>query len=154
MNTADLRNGAPANDAGMTDRDILGEVCTPWCIFVICNLDAGPMRFTELKRAVDGISQRMLTVSLRTLEREGLVLRTVDAGKQIKVTYALTEHGQSLAGPAKALVDWAREHIKSGGETSVRNPTAPASHTATSPAPAAPAHAAPATTGSMPSGTA
>lgn len=98
----------------MTDRDILGEVCTPWCIFVIRNLDDGPMRFTELKRAIDGISQRMLTVSLRTLEREGLVLRTVDAGKAIKVTYALTTRGQSLAGPAKALADWAREHTKSG----------------------------------------
>lgn len=114
MNTADLQSGVAADDTGMTDRDILGEVCTPWCIFVIRNLDDGPMRFTELKRAIDGISQRMLTVSLRTLEREGLVLRTVDAGKAIKVTYALTTRGQSLAGPAKALADWAREHTKSG----------------------------------------
>lgn len=110
MDTADLQDGVPAHDARMTTRDILGEVCTPWCIFVIRNLDTGPMRFTELKRAIDGISQRMLTVSLRTLEREGMVLRTVDAGKPIKVTYALTERGRSFAGPAKALIDWAGEH--------------------------------------------
>lgn len=107
--------GGPAADAGMTPRDILGEICTPWCILVIGNLDAGPMRFTELKRAIDGISQRMLTVSLRALEREGLILRTVDAGKPIKVTYTLTAHGKSFVGPAKALIDWATEHAKSAG---------------------------------------
>ena len=103
--------GAPAADAGMTPRDILGEICTPRCILVIGNLEAGPMRFTELKRAIDGISQRMLTLTLRGLERDGLVSRTVEPTVPPKVTYALTELGTSLREPVKALGDWAIAHI-------------------------------------------
>jgi len=115
MTASEPENAVPSADAGMTPREILGEICTPWCILVIGNLEAGPMRFTELKRAIDGISQRMLTVSLRALEREGLILRTVDAGKPIKVTYTLTAHGKSFVGPAKALIDWATEHKNCAG---------------------------------------
>lgn len=103
----------PEIEPSKTTRDILNELCTPWCIFVIDNLASGPRRFTELKRAVEGISQRMLAVSLRVLERDGLILRSVDSGKPIKVTYALTERGKTFAGPARALIDWAIEHQQS-----------------------------------------
>jgi DNA-binding HxlR family transcriptional regulator len=74
-------------------------------------LAIGPHRFNELKRQIDGISQRMLTLTLRGLERDGLVSRTVEASVPPKVTYALTELGQSLREPVEALGQWAITHI-------------------------------------------
>ena len=70
----------------------------------------GPRRFNEIKRLVGGISQRMLTLTLRGLERDGLVTRTVTASTPPRVDYALTEMGRSLWQPVRLLSDWARAH--------------------------------------------
>jgi DNA-binding HxlR family transcriptional regulator len=80
-------------------------------MLIVMMLANGPMRFSELKRAIDGISQRMLTLSLRGLERDGLVSRTVTPTIPPRVDYELTELGNSLREPVKALGDWAIEHI-------------------------------------------
>ena len=74
------------------------------------NPAAGPLRFTALRRAVAGISQRMLTVTLRSLERDGLVIRTVVPTTPPQVDYRLTELGVSLTGPTGILNDWAITH--------------------------------------------
>jgi DNA-binding HxlR family transcriptional regulator len=73
-------------------------------------LGAGPRRFNELKRQVGGISQRMLTLSLRGLERDGLVSRTVTPSIPPRVDYALTELGMSLRAPMMMIGAWANEH--------------------------------------------
>lgn len=73
-------------------------------------LGEGPQRFSELRRAIGGISQRMLTLTLRGLERDGLVMRTVFPTIPPRVDYALTSLGQSLLGPVQALGAWAFEH--------------------------------------------
>lgn len=78
---------------------------------IVMILADGPKRFSELKRAIDGISQRMLTLSLRGLERDGLVNRTVTPSIPPRVDYELTELGSSLREPVRALGDWAIAHI-------------------------------------------
>ncbi len=90
---------------------VLNRVGDKWSMMIVMTLSRGPMRFSELKRAIDGISQRMLTLSLRGLERDGLVTRTVTPIIPPRVDYELTELGISLRGPVKALGDWAMAHI-------------------------------------------
>ncbi len=90
---------------------VLNRVGDKWSMMIVMILSGGPKRFSELKRAIDGISQRMLTLSLRGLERDGLVTRTVTPTIPPRVDYELTELGISLREPVKALGDWAIEHI-------------------------------------------
>ncbi|MCJ8191613.1 winged helix-turn-helix transcriptional regulator [Sphingomicrobium aestuariivivum] len=90
---------------------VLNRVGDKWSMLIVMVLATGSRRFNELKREVDGISQRMLTRSLRGLERDGLVDRTVTPTIPPRVDYELTELGRSLTGPVKALGDWAIEHI-------------------------------------------
>jgi DNA-binding HxlR family transcriptional regulator len=90
---------------------VLNRVGDKWSMLIVMILSGGPRRFNGLKREIDGISQRMLTLTLRGLERDGLVSRTVEASVPPKVTYALTELGASLREPVKALGDWAIAHI-------------------------------------------
>jgi len=90
---------------------VLNRVGDKWSMLIVMTLSRGPMRFSELKRAIDGISQRMLTLSLRGLERDGLVTRTVTPIIPPRVDYELTELGISLGEPVKALGDWAIAHI-------------------------------------------
>lgn len=90
---------------------VLNRVGDKWSMLIVMMLTDGPKRFSELKRAIDGISQRMLTLSLRGLERDGLVSRTVTPTIPPRVDYELTELGRSLREPVKALGDWAIEHI-------------------------------------------
>ena len=90
---------------------VLNRVGDKWSMMIVMMLSAGPRRFSELKRAIDGISQRMLTLSLRGLERDGLVTRTVTPTIPPRVDYELTELGVSLRAPVKALGDWAIAHI-------------------------------------------
>ena len=90
---------------------VLNRVGDKWSMMIVMMLSQGPMRFSELKRAIDGISQRMLTLSLRGLERDGLVTRTVTPIIPPRVDYELTELGISLREPVKALGDWAIAHI-------------------------------------------
>jgi DNA-binding HxlR family transcriptional regulator len=91
-------------------RQILDRVADKWSLLVIALLDECSMRFTELRREVDGISQRMLARTLRHLERDGLVQRTVHPVVPPRVDYALTPLGASLHSTIKALVDWTERH--------------------------------------------
>ena len=102
LHHAGCRNVAP----------VLNRVGDKWSMLIVMILSGGPKRFSELKRAIDGISQRMLTLSLRGLERDGLVNRTVTPTIPPRVDYELTELGRSLREPVKALGDWAIEHIE------------------------------------------
>lgn len=88
-------------------RDILTRVGDKWTVLAVVMLGSGPRRFNELKRAIDGISQRMLTLTLRTLERDGLVTRTVFPTVPPRVDYALTPLGMTLLRTLKELADWA-----------------------------------------------
>ncbi|HEV8550001.1 MAG TPA: helix-turn-helix domain-containing protein [Polyangiaceae bacterium] len=81
-----------------------------WSVYVVRLLGDGPKRFSELKRTIDGISQRMLTLTLRGLERDGLVTRTVFASVPPRVDYELTELGRTLLEPVRALASWAAEN--------------------------------------------
>ncbi len=91
-------------------RDVLDRIGDKWSVLVIVELAGGPRRFRELQRAIDGISQRMLTLTVRRLERDGLVLRTVYPTVPARVDYRLTETGTGLTHLVKALADWSRTH--------------------------------------------
>jgi DNA-binding HxlR family transcriptional regulator len=87
--------------------DILSRVGDKWSVMIVMLLGPGPKRFNEIRRAINGISQRMLTLTLRGLERDGLVTRTVTPTIPPRVDYELTELGQSLRCPIDALGEWA-----------------------------------------------
>jgi DNA-binding HxlR family transcriptional regulator len=87
--------------------DVLARVGDKWSVLVVSRLGAGPMRFNELKRSIGSISQRMLTLTLRGLERDGLITRTVFPTIPPRVDYALTPLGCDLLKPVSALGDWA-----------------------------------------------
>lgn len=89
---------------------VLARVGDKWSMLIVMMLGGGPVRFNELKRRIDGISQRMLSLTLQNLERDGLVSRTVTPSVPVRVDYALTDLGRSLAAPVRELGDWARTH--------------------------------------------
>jgi DNA-binding HxlR family transcriptional regulator len=89
---------------------ILQRIGDKWSVLIITRLGEGPRRFNEIKRMIGGISQRMLTLTLRNLERDGLVSRTVTPSVPPRVDYALTELGRDLLVPVSALGAWAIEH--------------------------------------------
>ena len=91
--------------------EVLSRVGDKWTVLVVQYLGSGPMRFSELKRTIGGISQKMLTATLRGLERDGFVTRTVFPTIPPRVDYQLTELGQELLTPVTALGAWARENI-------------------------------------------
>jgi DNA-binding HxlR family transcriptional regulator len=88
-------------------REVLDLVSDKWSLYVVAALGQGPLRFSQARRVVVGISQRMLTVTLRRLARDGLVTRTVAPTVPPQVTYALTETGHSLRLAVQPLIDWA-----------------------------------------------
>jgi DNA-binding HxlR family transcriptional regulator len=92
-------------------RSVLGRIGDKWAIYVVDRLGDGPHRFSELLRAIDGITARMLTVTLRGLERDGLLTRTVHAAVPPRVDYALTPLGETLAAAIGQLVSWADGHL-------------------------------------------
>jgi DNA-binding HxlR family transcriptional regulator len=91
-------------------KDVLTRVGDKWSLYVVVNLYGETLRFNELKRRIDGISQRMLTLTLRGLERDGLLTRTVYPTNPPSVSYALTELGRTLLEPVLSLVKWAESH--------------------------------------------
>lgn len=97
-------------------RDVLDRIGDKWSVLVIVELSGGPRRFRALQRAIDGISQRMLTLTVRRLERDGLVLRTVYPTVPARVDYRLTETGAGLTHLVKALADWSLAHRAVIGE--------------------------------------
>jgi DNA-binding HxlR family transcriptional regulator len=95
-----------------TVSDVLSRVGDKWTVLVVELLSDGPMRFNELRRVIGNISQKMLTTTLRGLERDGLVTRTVFPTVPPRVDYELTELGRGLRGPVKALGEWARQNVE------------------------------------------
>jgi len=93
-------------------RDVLGGLGDKWTMLVLITLKAnGVMRFNDIRKSIGDVSQRMLTVTLRSLETDGLVARKVYAEVPPRVEYVLTETGQSLMPHIEALVEWALEHM-------------------------------------------
>ena len=93
-------------------RNVLSRICDKWSILVIFTLEQFPvMRFSELRRMIPDISQKMLTVTLRTLEEDGLVSRKVYAQVPPKVEYSLTSRGKSLLPHLNGLIQWAKEQM-------------------------------------------
>src|ERR1700691_6129004 len=91
-------------------REVLNRVGDKWSVQIVALLGEGSMRFSELRRAIEGISQRMLTLTLRGLERDGLLTRTVFPEIPPRVDYELTRLGKTLLEPIQALAEWAAIH--------------------------------------------
>jgi len=91
-------------------RDVMDNISGKWSLLMMLELTAGPKRFGELRRKVPDISQRMLTQTLRDLQRDGYVMRTVYPTQPPSVEYRLTELGESFMRPIETLVDWAEEN--------------------------------------------
>nr|WP_245651598.1 helix-turn-helix domain-containing protein [Streptosporangium amethystogenes] len=91
-------------------REVLDRIGDKWSVLVVVELAQGVRRFRELQRAVPGISQRMLTLTVRRLERDGLITRTVHPVVPPQVDYELTPTGHSLTHLVRALADWSAEH--------------------------------------------
>jgi DNA-binding HxlR family transcriptional regulator len=91
-------------------REVLNRVGDKWSAQVVALLRDGSKRFSELRRSIEGVSQRMLTLTLRGLERDGLVTRTVEPTIPPRVDYELTNLGRTLLDPILALAAWAQEH--------------------------------------------
>jgi DNA-binding HxlR family transcriptional regulator len=90
---------------------VLDRIGDKWAIYVVDRLAAGPRRFSELHRGIDGITARMLTVTLRGLERDGIVTRTLHASVPVRVDYQLTPLGETLLATIGQLVAWADTHL-------------------------------------------
>jgi DNA-binding HxlR family transcriptional regulator len=90
--------------------DILVRIGDKWTVMVVGVLSRGPMRYSQISKLVDGVSQRMLTLTLKSLERDGLATRTVYPTNPPRVDYALTGLGQTLTVPLNALWTWAQEN--------------------------------------------
>jgi DNA-binding HxlR family transcriptional regulator len=108
-----LTNPVPAGTLPSTcrGREVLDRVGDKWSLQVLTVLDDRTLRFGELRRAVEGISQRMLTVTLRTLERDGIVHRTLYPEIPPRVEYTLTPLGKTLLKAASAFILWAETHV-------------------------------------------
>ncbi|MET9535391.1 helix-turn-helix domain-containing protein [Streptomyces sp. NPDC006649] len=98
---------------GCPSRDVLDQIGSKWAVLVLGELGKhGACRFTQLRQRVAGVSEKMLTQTLRTLERDGLVLRTVYPEVPTRVEYELTPLGQTLRGPLRALTEWSVRYIE------------------------------------------
>ena len=91
-------------------REVLHRVGDKWSVLIVDLLGAGPLRFNELRRSIEGISQRMLTLTLRGLERDGLLTRTVYPEIPPRVEYELTKLGETLLVPISGLAEWAADN--------------------------------------------
>lgn len=108
------RAGADAPRQPLADcraREILHRVGDKWSVYVIDRLGGGSLRFSELRRSIGGITARMLTVTLRGLERDGLVTRTLHPVIPPRVDYELTPMGTTLLQTIEQLIDWADSHV-------------------------------------------
>jgi DNA-binding HxlR family transcriptional regulator len=102
----------PTNPVCRTISTLLARIGDKWTVLVVQTLGDGPKRFNELRREIPSVSQRMLTLTLRNLERDGLVNRTVTPTIPPRVDYELTELGQSLQKPICELATWALENVE------------------------------------------
>ncbi|BCJ36629.1 transcriptional regulator [Actinocatenispora thailandica] len=92
-------------------RRILDRIGDRWTVLIVGALGDGSVRFSDLRRRVEGVSQKMLTQTLRALERDGLVQRTVHPEVPVRVEYSLTEAGRTLREPLRALEEWSIVHL-------------------------------------------
>ncbi|PWD52504.1 transcriptional regulator [Serinibacter arcticus] len=92
-------------------RALLDRIGDKWTVLVVGTLAGGPLRFSEIARRVDGVSQKMLTQTLRALEADGLVVRTQYPQIPPRVEYELTAVGHTLRDPLRALEEWAKEYM-------------------------------------------
>ena len=102
----------PANPVCRTISTLLARIGDKWTVLVVQTLGQGSRRFNELRREIPSVSQRMLTLTLRNLERDGLVSRTVTPTIPPRVDYALTDLGCSLLKPVNALSQWALDNVE------------------------------------------
>jgi DNA-binding HxlR family transcriptional regulator len=107
----DANDPAQHNPTACRAREVLDLVADKWSLYVVSCLGTGPRRFTELKRGIDGISQRMLTVTLRGLERDGILTRTIYNVMPPHVTYELTPMGTTLLQATTPLIEWSTQHL-------------------------------------------
>lgn len=110
----------PANPACQTISGMLQRIGDKWSLLVVESLGEGSKRFNQLRREIPSVSQRMLTLTLRHLERDGLVSRTVTPSIPPRVDYELTELGKSLQAPICGLVSWAHAHSGAVHEAQAR----------------------------------
>ncbi|MBQ1025356.1 helix-turn-helix domain-containing protein [Micromonospora sp. C95] len=103
--------GGDPYQADCPTRRILDRIGDRWTVLIVSILGDGDARFSELRRRIEGVSQKMLTQTLRGLERDGLVRRTVHPEVPVRVEYALTEAGRTLLGPLRALQQWSIDHL-------------------------------------------
>src|ERR1700704_1620258 len=105
-----VRGAKPAHADCQAVTETLSRIGDKWTVMVIGALSQGPLRYSQVRRAVDGISQRMLTLTLKGLEQDGLVSRTVYPTIPPRVDYELTDLGRTLIVPLKAVHAWTVEH--------------------------------------------
>jgi DNA-binding HxlR family transcriptional regulator len=96
---------------GCASRTVLDVIANKWTNLVVCALRDGPLRFGHLRRRLEGITQKMLTQTLRALERDGLVTRTLYPTIPPRVDYELTDLGRDAAGLFDGLIEWAQQHV-------------------------------------------
>ena len=101
----------PSSPVCRTISTLLSRIGDKWTVLVVQTLADGPRRFNELRRAIPSVSQRMLTLTLRNLERDGIVSRTVTPTIPPRVDYELTDLGKSLQKPICGLANWALENV-------------------------------------------
>ena len=101
----------PSNPVCRTISTLLSRIGDKWTVLVVQTLGEGPKRFNQLRREIPSVSQRMLTLTLRNLERDGIVSRTVTPSIPPRVDYELTELGQSLQKPICGLASWAMDNV-------------------------------------------
>ena len=101
----------PNNPVCRTISDLLSRIGDKWSVLIVTTLGSGGKRFNELRREIPSVSQRMLTLTLRNLERDGIVSRTVTPSIPPRVDYELTELGQSLQKPICGLASWAMDNV-------------------------------------------
>ncbi|RSN17250.1 transcriptional regulator [Streptomyces sp. WAC 05977] len=108
-----LPDGRPADvySAPCPSRQVLDRIADKWTALIVGCLSTGTKRYSELRTAIDGVSEKMLTQTLRGLERDGLVTRTVHPTVPPKVEYTLTALGGTLTAPLAVIRDWAESHI-------------------------------------------
>ena len=108
-----LPDGRPADvySAPCPSRQVLDRIADKWTALIVGCLSTGTKRYSELRAAIDGVSEKMLTQTLRGLERDGLVTRTVHPTVPPKVEYTLTTLGGTLSAPLAVIRDWAEAHI-------------------------------------------
>ena len=100
-----------AFDPDCPTRVVLDRIGDKWTVLVIGSLEGGSLRFSELRARIGGVAPKVLTQTLRAMERDGLLTRTVHAQVPPRVDYELTPLGDSLTGPIATLTDWAETHL-------------------------------------------